>query len=184
MRAARCLLVVASACATADGGHVEIDAATQGDAGLPAVDAPSGVACASGATCQTAMMLGSLSGDSGTSMQMTTGYQSAWLRVRVNETDNGVIGAKLSMTARLISPSTADFDVFLYVNTAADQLECTTPSGTTTKSGNIDNVRIQWGEGTIPNGVDDSRNVSIEVRPISGPCSPSTPWQLIVTGHT
>jgi len=98
----------------------------------------------------------------------------------VTEDDSGVLGVKLSMTARLTSPSSADYDVFVYVNTGSDTVECTTPSGT----GTADEKYLLWGEGSISNGSDDGRTVSVEVRPVSGACTPSQPWQLVLIGDT
>ena len=174
------LLVV---CACAQAGRATADAAPPLDS-APPIDSPSGGTCLTGATCQSAMSLGSVSGDTGAMMQMASAYQSAWFAVRVTEDDHGIAGAKLELTVRLTSPASAHYDVFAYVNTGSDILECATPSGTTTTTGTTDQVKLRWGEGSIPNGSDDSRTVSIEVRPSSSTCSASEPWQLVVVGDT
>ena len=158
----------------------QVDAPKATDA---AIDGASSV-CATASTCQTAMDLGSVSGDTGAVMRSASGYQSAWYKVRVTEDDSAVFGIKLSATIRLTSPAASNYDVFVYVNTGADVVECTTSSGTLTTSGTTDSVYIIWGEGTVSNGSDDGRTVSIEVRPISGACAPADPWQLVVTGDT
>lgn len=179
------LAIPVAGCAKASSGvEPPIDAPIQIDAPRRQIDAPPQDACSSSAMCVTAMDLGTVSGDTGSQMVMTSGFQAAWFKVRVTEDDSGVPGIKLSVTAQLTSPASADYDVFTYVNSGSDVVECTTPSGTTTKNGTTDASRELWGEGTIPNGSDDSRTVSIEVRPISGTCSASQPWQLVVIGNT
>jgi hypothetical protein len=50
-------------------------------------------------------------------------------------------------------------------------------------NGTTDTNRAEWGEGAIANGSDDSRHVSIEVRPVSGTCAPGQTWQLEVEGN-
>jgi hypothetical protein len=151
------------------------------DAPIP-IDAPPVDLCPGPGTCQTAPLLGSISGDTGSDVLTQTGYQSAWFRVRVTEDSSSAI--KLSLSAELTSPAGVDFDVFLYVNVGSDVVECTTKVGTTTRSGNVDTARAVWGEGVIANGEDDGRYVSIEVRPISGTCATSQTWQLKITGNT
>src|SRR5262245_46760688 len=174
-------LVLAGACAQA--GRATADGPPPVD-GAPPIDTPTNDMCGSGVTCQGAMSLGSVSGDTGAMMQMASGYQSAWFQVRVTEDDHGIAGAKLELTVRLTSPASADYDVFAYVNTSSDIIECTTPSGTTSTNGATDEVKLRWGEGTIPNGSNDSRTVSVEVRPLSSTCSAGAPWQLVVVGDT
>lgn len=181
--------LLAGGCATAgssDVGHGHPDASAQVDGTRPidaAIDAPAEL-CTSSATCQAAMSLAGVSGDTGAGMVTASGYQAAWFRVRVTEDDSGIAGVKLKVTTRLTSPASSNYDVFVYVNTGSDVIECTTPSGTATTTGTTDEIKLQWGEGTLANGNDDSRNVSIEVRPISGSCSAAQPWQLVVLGNT
>ncbi len=184
--ACRCLLPLLAACAHAtSGSQPQPDAQKPVDGTPPPMDAPA-MSCATSATCQGAMDLGSISGDTGSGTVSASGFQSAWLRVRVTENDSSVIGNDLSVTATLTLPAGEQFDLFLYVNSGSDVVECTTPTGTETKMGNTDQLRITWGEGSVANGSDDSRSVSIEVRPSSSTstCSPSAKWQLVVQGNT
>jgi len=139
--------------------------------------------CPSAATCQAAPSIGSVSGDTGNAKLTASGYQSAWFRVRVTEDDSDVPGLTLRVGATLTSPPGVDYDVFVYVNEGSDVVECTTTVGTTTTNGTVNQNHAEWGEGLIPNGSDDSRDVSIEVRPISGACNPATPWQLEIEGN-
>jgi hypothetical protein len=176
------------ACASADtGSGTTVDAATGGRDG--GVDAPRPIdaalaTCAGTDTCQGAMMLGSVSGDSGNQKLTASGYRGAWFRVRVSEDVDGIGGLSLRVAAKLTSPANIKFDTFVYVNSGSDVVECSSTTGTVTTSGNTKQVRAEWGEGTIANGADDDRNVSIEVRPIStSGCSMAESWQLEVEGN-
>lgn len=187
------IVVLSGACAEAgkagngsgDAGAIDarvpVDAPKSIDA--PMIDGASNT-CATAATCLTAVDLGSVSGDTGATTRTASGYQAAWYKVRVTEDDSDVFGIKLSATIRLTSPAANNYDVFVYVNTGSDVVECTTPSGTQSPSGTVDSTYIIWGEGTLSNGSDDDRTVSIEVRPVSGTCDAAQPWQLAVTGNT
>ena len=139
--------------------------------------------CPSAATCQTAMMLGTVSGDTQNQKLTAMGYQSAWLRVRVTENDSDIAGVSMRVSALLTSPPGVDFDVFVYLNAGTDVVECSTTVGTTTTSGTVNRTRAEWGEGLASNGSSDSRNVSIEIRPISGTCASTSMWQLEVEGN-
>ena len=170
------------ACATAAPNEAPpVDAPKSIDA-PPQIDAPVDL-CASTSTCQAATDLGSISGDTGSDMVTANGYQSTWVKVRATEDDSGLSGRKLTVTAQLTSPANASYGVFVYVNSGNDVIECTTPSGTPSTSGSTETVKVKWGEGSIPNGSDDSRTVSIEVRPMSSTCSAAQPWQLVVLGN-
>ena len=180
--------LVTNACAVAGnsgGGHEDASTHTDGPRAIDAhsSDATAVNTCASTVTCQTAKALMGVSGDTGEDMVSDTGYQSAWDRVRVTENDSGTFGVPQAISVTLTSPSTASYGLFVYVNTGSDVLECMTPNGTPTTSGTTQTLQVTWGEtGTFSNGDDDSRNVSIEVRPLSGSCSAAQPWQLSVTG--
>lgn len=186
---AACACLVAAGCASAGSGTADANSdSTTGkrDASV-GVDAPRDAAsttCASADTCQAAMMLGAVSGDSGNVKLTGSGYRSAWYRVRVTENNNNVGGLSLRVAAKLTSPAAPMFDVFVYLNAGSDQTECATTTGTVSTSGMTKMVRAEWGEGTISNGSDDGRNVSIEVRPISqSGCAATATWQLEVEGN-
>jgi hypothetical protein len=192
------LLVSMAACATAakgdegggGGGGGKLDASVaMPDAPINVpdaaemTDAPMGSACASAQTCAGAMMLGTVSGDSGNTKLTASGYQSAWYRVRVTENDSGPFGLTLRVGAKLTSPAGGMFDVFVYLNTGSDVVECSTTVGTATTAGSTKTIHAEWGEGSISNGSDDGRNASIEVRPVSGTCAPNQMWQLEIEGN-
>src|SRR5262245_15953578 len=100
---------VLAGCASAGSG-VTPDADTGGprDGSVDArpIDAPvTAMTCAGPDTCQSAMMLGSVSGDSGNQKLTTSGFRSAWIRVRVSEDVDGVSGLSLRVAAKLTSPA-------------------------------------------------------------------------------
>lgn len=166
---------------TIDAPPVSIDAPKLIDA--QPIDAPPPNLCPSGATCAAATLLGTVSGDTGAMKLTAMGYQSTWLRVRVTEDDSDVLGNGMRVTARLTSPPGLDFDVIVYLNSGSDVIECSTTVGTTTSNGAFNEVRADWGETTISNGMSDSRNVSIEIRHVSGTCAPGAMWQLEIAGN-
>jgi hypothetical protein len=152
----------------------------------PPPDGPPAATCTTSATCATATMLAGIGGDEdGASQSSASGYQAAWYSIRVSETDSGPLADPMSMQTTLTSPSSAMFDLFVYIDTGNDDVDCTTPTGSVTTNGTSETSSIEWGEtGTFANDSDDSRTVSIEVRPKSGDaCSPSAPWSIsIITG--
>ncbi|CAN5376263.1 hypothetical protein BH11MYX1_BH11MYX1_02480 [soil metagenome] len=145
------------------------------------VDAPSSV-CPSALTCATAIDLGNVRGDTGADLKTASGYQAAWYKVRVTEDDSGPLGTKLQVSVTLASPASANYDLFVYLDTGSDVLECANPNGTATTSGTTQSRSIRWGEGTFSNGADDSRTASIEIRPSGTSCAASAPWSLTVKG--
>jgi hypothetical protein len=195
-RLALATVAISAGCATAakgeeGGGGGKLDASITTpdapgenfpDAAMP--DAPMQSACASTQMCSSAMMLGTVSGDTGNVKLSGMGYQSAWFRVRVTEDDSDVFGLTLRVGAKITSPSGAAFDAFIYVNSGSDVVECATTTGTTTTAGNVKTVHAEWGEGSISNGNDDGRFASIEVRPAAGAaCGPTQTWSLEVEGN-
>jgi hypothetical protein len=173
-----------AACATA--GHEQPDGAVPvPDAPLP-TDAPidmSSYTCTSNDTCASATLLGAVSGDTGNQQVQVTGTRAAWYRVRVTEDENGLGGTPETVHVTLTSPANADFAVFVYVNTGSDALECSQTVGTTNVNGKVVQTNAEWGEtGAFANGSDDSRDVSIEIRPVSGTCAADQTWQLVVQG--
>ncbi len=185
------VFLVACASAGTGSGDLEPDAAKQPadaptvppDTEPPPMDSPPANLCPSTATCQTATQLGNVSGDTGNAKLSAMGHQSAWFRVRVTEDDSDVFGLTLRVAAKLTSPASNDYDVFVYLNSGSDVVECATTSGTTTTNGTINENRAEWGEGGFSNGSDDSRDVSIEVRPIGTSCAAAAPWTLEVEGN-
>jgi hypothetical protein len=191
------LLAMLGACAqaTAPNGTPTDAPATKTDAasGAP-MDAPHSVpmdapmttaTCTTAVTCATATTLPQITGDDGDGNTVATasGYQAAWYSIRVSEQDSSILGYPMSTNTTLTSPSGVMFDLFVYVDTGNDDIDCSTPTGTVTTSGATESSNIEWGEGSVANDSDDSRTVSIEIRPKSGDsCSSAATWSLQITG--
>jgi hypothetical protein len=152
------------------------------------MDAPMmGDSCTSSVMCATATALPQITGDDGggNTTASASGYQSAWFSIRVEEEDSGVFGYPMSMLATLTSPASAMFDLYVYMPGDASSTDCTTPTGTATTSGTSESWTDEWGEtGEFGNNSDDSRTISIEVRPRSGDtCASSATWSLSIEGY-
>lgn len=160
-----------------------VDAAVATSDATTSSDAAVASSCTASVTCATAQMLGSVSGDTGDDVLSADGYQAAWFRVRVTEDYGDSVGLALHVAASLTSPTPGAYETFVYVNEGSDVVECSTTTGTVESSGNIEDVYAEWGEGFFPNGFDDSRFVTIEVRPMTSSCSASAPWHLDVVGN-
>lgn len=142
-------------------------------------------ACASPNTCSGATALGVISGDTGADVLNTDGSTSQWFTVRVTEDDGSPFAAPLWMTATLTSPPDTNFDLYLYVP-FFDTLECSAVSFQSTSTNATDVAIASFGEtgGLIPNGLDDDRTVTVEVRHISGTCDdPTKKWTLKIEGN-
>lgn len=181
------LVFAIAGCASAETPGSPIDAAVDAskrDAAITYDVAPDAMnLCPSAMTCASAMMLGTVSGDTGNGRLTATGHQSAWFRVRVTEDFSDFPGLALRVASKVTSPPGVQFDTFVYVNAGADQVECATTTGTKSNMGAVTQVRAEWGESTVPNGGDDSRDVSIEVRPVGTNCTPAQQWQLEIEGN-
>ncbi|MBX3188089.1 MAG: hypothetical protein KF819_13790 [Labilithrix sp.] len=139
--------------------------------------------CASPNTCPTSTDLGSVSGDTGAGVKTAQGSTSQWFRVRVTEDDSDVFGISLAMKATLVSPAGTNFDLYLYQG-GSSTLECAAVARQSTTTG-TDTASLEFGEsGLLSNGSDDSRNITVEVRHVSGTCSPSAKWSLTINGNT
>lgn len=147
------------------------------------IDAPPNATCNSGITCAQAMNIGQVDGDQNNDTKTAMGYESAWFSVRVHEGDSSVFAAPMAVTVNLTSPAGENFDLYLYMNAGTDVTECSSVSASSTNTGTTDQARLTWGEsGTFSNGADDSRTLSIEVRPVSGTCSAANQYTLVVYG--
>jgi hypothetical protein len=181
----------------------EVDAATDEDAGTE-VDSGAGGAdaaadagpdsgggggggptCVSPNACAGATDLGSLDSDQGSGTKTAGGSGSQWFTIRANEGDSSVFGAKMNFKAELTSPPGTNFDLFMYVAGGSSGQECSAVTASSTNASGLDTAHYGWGEGgTLSNGSDDSRTVTIEVRWVSGSCSAANKWSLIVRGNS
>jgi hypothetical protein len=152
-----------------------VDGAADDDAGK----------CPIANTCSSARGLGTLSGDVGAEQKSIQGTRSEWLSVRVTEGQTGFsFGARMATTISLLSPTGSNYDLYVYYDPLVDAAQCTTVRASSTQQSCIgDSVHLTWGEGAAPNGDDDSRTISIEVRHASGTCKPTSAWILLVEGN-
>jgi hypothetical protein len=169
---------VAGSCSDGLGRTVDAGAPVPVPDGPPPSDAGSAATCQTSDTCATATKLGMVSGDTDSRTLTAQGNRAAWFRVRVTEDDPFSDGS-MHVLATLTPPAGEDFDVRVYVNAGTDVLECTNATGMATTSGTAKEVRASWQD--VSN--DASRDVSIEVRPLSGSCSPTASWQLVIEGN-
>jgi hypothetical protein len=170
----------ADAGADTDAGGTTIDSGTGTDAGGGDV-----TSCSSPNVCSSATDLGSVRGDTGADVKTATGSGSQWFKIRVTEDDSGVFGYSMYTRVELASPSGTNFDLFVYLPGDGSSQECSTVKASSTNASGADAASIDWGEsGAFSNGDDDGRTVTVEVRWVSGTCSPSSQWTLTVRGDT
>lgn len=151
---------------------------TTGDDGGPAGN------CADPGTCQTAGSIGTVSGDQGSPSLGHSGTDPTWLRFRVTEDDDSLVGAPLSFTVTLQSPAGADFDLYVHRGMEGGTTGCNGFQQQSTNAGPQDAVAMTWGEGLVPNGLDDSAWVAVEIRAKDDLCAPPQEWTLTVLGNT
>ena len=87
-----------------------------------------------------------ISGDTGSPTSRTTGTTSQWLKIRVSENDSGVFGAKLKVRLTLTSPSSANFDMRVYVPNDGSSQKCTGADRQTSSTVGPDVASVEWGE--------------------------------------
>ena len=148
-----------------------------GPAPKPPAPPPPQNACKTANQCSTASSAGSIAGDTGSESFSDQGATSKWIAFRVREDSR--FGGSTKFTATLLSPPGTNYDLFVYMNTEADEVECAKESTSSTEAaGTSDKVSMSWGYAFY----DDSRTVRVEVRHISGPCDATAPWTLFVEG--
>jgi hypothetical protein len=177
--------------ATIDGGaDVTPTPGNDADANTPPADAAKDAAedpCVSPNTCESAADLGTISGDTGAETKTAEGVGSKWFQVRVTEDDDSPTGSALYMHTRLQVPAGSVYEVNIYIAGTESAKECTTPTGQgESLTSTLRCKGLTWGEtdkDPAGNAVDD-RTVLVEVRHVSGDCTPSDTWQLTLTGNT
>jgi hypothetical protein len=150
-----------------------------------AIAASFAIDCAPSNDCNSARNLGSVSGDIGTDQLTFQGSTSEWFTVRVTENSNTFFdGVPLKVIITLLTPALTNYDLYAYYDPLGDRVVCSPASASSTQQAGIsDIVSLAWGEGTAPNGVQDDRTICIEVRHVSGPCTPSDGFALSVQGN-
>jgi hypothetical protein len=134
-------------------------------------------------TCQNASGIGLVSGDQSSPTIGASGSESTWLEFQVTENDDSLVGAQLSFTATLLSPAGADFDLYVYRSGAGGASGCNGTMQSSMSAGGQDAVAMTWGEGLVPNGLDDGVWVAVEIRAKNDVCS-AQEWLLEVEGNT
>lgn len=168
-----------------DGGGVACDGSGC-DAGVadsaPIVTIPDGATPPSN-TCLTARAMGTMAGDTGNPTLSTTGKCSEWLSLRATEDSSSALGAGMKVTLTL-TPTGHDFDLYAYFSPAKDVLSCSTPSFVAETRGTAPEViALTWGEGTVANGSDDGRTITVAVQSAQGSCPPTSSWTLSADGN-
>lgn len=135
-------------------------------------------------TCQTAHDLGGIAGDDGDSTLSVQGSCTEWFRLRVQEKKTSVFSNPMAARLTLVSPSGKDFDLFVYMNTETDAVECTTQTTKSEEPGSrTDMASLSWGEAYTANSSDDSRTVNVLVKSKDGSCDANKTWSLVIQGN-
>ncbi|HOE51271.1 MAG TPA: hypothetical protein PLH51_21945, partial [Polyangiaceae bacterium] len=144
----------------------------------------SGSTCDYPNSCTAARDIGLVRGDKGSDVVTASGSSSEWLRLRVKEADDSMAGRELKVRITLRSPAPTNFDLYVYLDKDKDVVECSLLAASSVlPAEELDSANLNWGEAQIPNGKDDSRWVTIEVRHVSGPCSEQYSWEVTAKGN-
>jgi hypothetical protein len=134
-------------------------------------------------TCETARAIGSLSADTISASLTANGTCSEWLKLRATENDNSALGVGMKVTLTL-TPVVDDFDLYAYLDTGRDVVTCAAPFARSFNSGTaVETINLEWGEGSVANGSEDSRTIGIAVIKAGGPCTPGATFTLVAKGH-
>lgn len=134
-------------------------------------------------TCNGASGLGLVSGDTGSQTLGTSGSEPTWVEFQVTENDDSLVGSQLSFTVTLLSPAGNDFDLYVYRSAAGGASGCNGMMQQSMSTGSEDAVSMTWGEGVVPNGLDDGVWVAVEIREKNDVCA-AQEWVLEVEGNT
>lgn len=140
--------------------------------------------CPNPLTCQTAMVLGQVSGDEASPDLVTQGSESTWLSFQVTEDNDSVSGENVAFTATLQSPAGYDFDLYVWRGAEGATNGCNGTAQQSTAANGVDVVSMSWGEGGVANGADDRRWIAVEIVPKNDMCDPGSQWVLTIEGDT
>ncbi|MBL4688191.1 MAG: hypothetical protein JKY37_26620 [Nannocystaceae bacterium] len=166
---------------TDSGGSSSDDGGSSSDDG----GSSTGVAimCPQEVTCVQAADIGSVSGDTSSSNLMFTGTEPTWIEFEVREDDSDIFpGETLQFEATLTSPACCDFDIYVYRGIEGGNTGCGGFFESSTSVGAVDSVDMEWGEGIVPNGLDDTVIVAIEIVPKNDECDGDQEWTLVIAG--
>lgn len=142
--------------------------------------------CVAPNTCVGGITMTPVSGDKNADTSTQTGSTSRWLTIRVSEDDSSILdGKKLKLKLTLTSPPGTNFDLRVFLADDGSGKKCPpdAPDRTSNVVSGQDTASLEWGEGFIPNGSNDDRNVSIEVVHVSGTCTTGQNWTLLAEGN-
>lgn len=153
---------------TSDAGAPGAD----GGATPPPLPPPSTLTCSRISSCADARTLDPVRGDGFGATITTTGAGSELLAVRVRDAFSGA--DSLGLTAQVISPNQADYEVYIYDTDCRYLVDY----------GLVDYRGVAIAAAEWPNNYlqDDSRTMLIEVRYVGGRCEAEQPWRLDVEG--
>lgn len=141
------------------------------------------IMCPQEVTCVQAADIGSVSGDTSSANLMFTGTEPTWIEFEVREDDSDILpGEMLQFEATLTSPACCDFDIYVYRGLEGGDTGCDGFLESSTSVGAVDSVDMEWGEGLIPNGQDDTLIVAIEIVPKNDECEDDQEWTLVIEG--
>jgi hypothetical protein len=140
--------------------------------------------CPAASTCQTATVIGEVSGDEGSDALQVDGAEPTWVSFQVTEDNGSVSGEALEFTATLTSPVGYDFDLYVYRGPEGGNTGCNGELSQSTSAGPSDVVHMSWGEGAIADGGDERAWVAVEVVAKNGMCDENALWTLVVEGDT
>jgi hypothetical protein len=123
------------------------------------------------ATCAQARSAGSIDGDVAGSRVTVKGAGSQWITVRVEESSFSSV--PVAVTARLTSPEGAALDVYLYEAGCTKLLA--SPYGPPEQA----EAYAEWPDTAV---ISNSKTILVEVRHVSGACTPQTEWLLELEG--
>jgi hypothetical protein len=133
-------------------------------------------ACDTNPVCDGFTNLGEISGDTTTAPVGATATSERWYRVRVTEDSNEDV--YLSATIVLTVPNGSDYDLYVYCESCGGAL-----AGQSKLAGSAtETVTVRADDEFGPFGEDDSFDLRIEVRHVSGLVCDT--WSLQVVGDT
>lgn len=167
---------------TSTGSIVEGSSSSSG--GSTGDDTSTPPACDNALTCQTATVLGMVSGDEASPDLQADGSEPTWVAFQVTEDNESALGEALSFTATLQSPPGYDFDLYVYRGAEGASNGCNGTLQQSTAASGIDVVSMSWGEGAVANGADDRRWIAVEIVAKNDMCDPEATWTLTIEGDT
>ena len=139
--------------------------------------------CPNPVTCETAEVIGMVSGDEASDAIGISGADATWITFQVTEDNDAVVGESLSFTVTLSSPPGVDYDLYVYRGAPGGPTGCSGVLDSSTSASPTDVVHMSWGEAGVANGIDDRAWVAVEVVP-KDTCPDGSQWTLDVDGDS